>query len=129
MVFEGEIGGIEKRFRMNIMRVDNVGWWFSGIVHCNPFCIGLICSPWGNLRRVHQEGRRKMKQGKVKSYRYGMRGEFTPDNHPKEGLFACLEGEVLEEHDEIFSGYNSVLFYSRRLTDEEKARYKLEEIE
>ena len=70
-----------------------------------------------------------MKQGKVKSYRYGMKGEFTPNNHPKEGLFACLEGEVLEEHDEIFSGYNSVLFYSRRLTDEEKAKYKLEEIE
>lgn len=32
--FEGGGGGIEKRFGMNIMRVDNVGWWFSDIVHC-----------------------------------------------------------------------------------------------
>lgn len=70
-----------------------------------------------------------MKQGKVKSYRYGMRGEFTPNNHPKEGLFACLEGEVLEEHDEIFAGYASVLFYGRELTKEECERYKLEKIE
>lgn len=79
-----------------------------------------------------EEGKSKKGMGeglKGKLYKYGMKEEFAPGRYPKEGLYACLEGEVLEEHDEIFAGYNSVLFYARELTDEECEIYKIEKIE
>lgn len=116
---------------MSIIIDDNAGWWFS--CGCQEeillyWFVGLALRGETCGEFIKKE-RRKMKQGKVKSYRYGMKREFTLNNHPKEGLFACLEGEVLEEHDDIFVGYVSVLFYDRELTDEECERYKLEKIE
>ena len=91
MIFEGGGGGIEKRFGMNIMRVDNVGWWFSGIVHCNPFCIGLICSPWGNLRRVHQERKKKDEARKSEVIQIRNEGRVYSEQSP-EGRSVCLLG-------------------------------------
>lgn len=94
-------------------------------MHCILY---VLVRSVGKPAEPSKERAERMK--KIKTYKYGMKVGYTPTNHPKVGLIACLEGDVLDDRpNEKFHGYVCVLFYARELSDEEVKEFDLEKIE
>ena len=59
------------------------------------------------------------------AYVYGMmKGRFRKGGQPKEGLVAAFDGDESVGFKSM--GYGSILFYDRKLGEEEARRYKLD---